>query len=51
MRTTLDLPEELIKETMQITGARTKTEAIKKAMEELINHKKRMGLLKALCPK
>lgn len=45
MRTTLDLPEELIKETMRLTGAKTKTEAIKMAMEELINHNKRMKLL------
>jgi len=45
MRTTLDLPEELIKETMEITGAKTKTEAIKKAMEELINQSNRKKLL------
>lgn len=46
MRTTLDLPEDLIKETMELTGAKTKTEAIKKAMEEHINYLKRMKLLK-----
>jgi len=46
MRTTLDLPEDLIKETMEITGAKTKTEAIKKAMEELISYTNRMKLLK-----
>lgn len=45
MRTTLDLPEDLIKETMEITGAKTKTEAIKRAMEEHINYVKRMKLL------
>lgn len=45
MRTTLDLPEDLIKETMEITGAKTKTEAIKMAMQELIGHNKRMKLL------
>lgn len=45
MRTTLDLPEELIKETMHLTGAKTKTEAIKVAMKEHINYVKRMKLL------
>ena len=45
MRTTLDLPEDLIKETMKITGAKTKTEAIKKAMEELISYNNRQKLL------
>jgi len=45
MRTTLDLPEDLIKQTMEITGAKTKTEAITKALEELINHNNRKKLL------
>lgn len=46
MRTTLDLPEDLIKETMELTGAKTKTEAIKKAMEELIGRERGKELLK-----
>jgi hypothetical protein len=36
MRTTLDLPEELVKKAMKTVGARTKTAAITQALEELI---------------
>ena len=52
MRTTLDLPEDLIKETMELTGAKTKTEAIKKAMQELINQNnhKKLRELKGTAP-
>ncbi len=46
MRTTLDLPEELLKQVMQITEAKTKSEAIKVALQRLINHHKRMRLIR-----
>ena len=36
MRTTLDLPEELLKEALKITGIKTKTRVIITALEELI---------------
>ena len=36
MRTTLDLPEELLERVMAITNARTKTEAITIALENMI---------------
>ena len=41
MRTTLDLPEELVEEAMRITHARTKTEMIKMALVSIVNQKKR----------
>ena len=40
MRTTLDLPEELIKEAMATTHTQTKTRVIIKALEELIRKTK-----------
>ena len=36
MRTTLDLPEELLSEAMEITDTKTKTSVIVLALEELI---------------
>lgn len=36
MRTTLDLPEDLVKEAMKVTHIEKKTEVIIKALEELI---------------
>ncbi len=45
MRTTLDLPENLINEAMQITHTDTKTAVIVKALEELIR-KSRISDLK-----
>ena len=36
MRTTLDLPEDLIKEAMEITKCKTKTELIKIALKNII---------------
>lgn len=45
MRTTLDIPEELIDEAMKISGAKTKSELIKQALTEQINRHKRMKLL------
>ena len=36
MRTTLDLPEELINEAMKVTNCKTKTELFKIALENII---------------
>jgi len=46
MRTTLNLPEELINQAMDITHAKTKTELIKIALENIINQEKRNKLRK-----
>ena len=40
MRTTLDLPEELIREAMDLTHSTTKTDVIKMALENLIQKEK-----------
>lgn len=40
MRTTLDLPENLVKEAMKLTHTDTKTAVIVKALEELIRKSK-----------
>jgi Arc/MetJ family transcription regulator len=40
MKTTLDLPDELMKEAMQLTDIKTKTEVIKLALQELIKKNK-----------
>ena len=45
MRTTLDIPKELIDEAMNITHAKTKTELIKTALLNLIEQDKRNKLL------
>jgi Arc/MetJ family transcription regulator len=50
MRTTLDLNEKLIRELMEATSAKTKTEAIHRAAAELIRRKK-LDQLKALSGK
>jgi hypothetical protein len=44
MRTTLDLPENLLDEAMRLTHADTKTAVIIKALEELIRKSKISGL-------
>ncbi len=46
MRTTLDLPEKLIKEVMEITKTKTKSEAIRYALEKVIRHKRALNLIK-----
>lgn len=46
MRTTLDLPENLIENAMNITHAKTKTELIKFALENIINQEKRKNIRK-----
>lgn len=45
MRTTLDISEELIKEAMKVTGAKTKSQVIKEALEEQIKRSKRHRLM------
>lgn len=45
MRTTMSLDDGLIKELMDVTGARTKTEAIHPAIAEFLRKKKVEGLL------
>ena len=45
MRTTLDIPEELIKEAMKILGVKTKSDAIKGSLEKLIKSYKRKQLI------
>ncbi len=46
MRTTLDLPEDLIEEAMRLTHADTKTDVIKIALENLVQKEKIKGLKK-----
>ena len=45
MRTTLDIPKDLIDEAMSITHARTKTELIKLALTNIIDQNKRNKLI------
>ena len=45
MRTTLDIPANLIEEAMKVTGAKTKSQLIKMALEEQILKAKRQRLL------
>ncbi|MEK7838059.1 MAG: type II toxin-antitoxin system VapB family antitoxin, partial [candidate division NC10 bacterium] len=50
MRTTMSLDERLVKELMEVTGAKSRTEAIHTAISELIRRKK-LEELKALSGK
>jgi metal-responsive CopG/Arc/MetJ family transcriptional regulator len=45
MRTTLDIPQELIDEAMKVSGASTKSQLIKEALQNLINQAKRKRLI------
>jgi hypothetical protein len=45
MRTTLDLPQELVEKAMSATKARTKTEAITIALESIVKQEKYNQLL------
>ncbi|MDA0196439.1 MAG: type II toxin-antitoxin system VapB family antitoxin [Bacteroidetes bacterium] len=45
MRTTLDLPQQLIEEAMELTGSKTKSRLIVDALEELIKRSKRKRIL------
>ena len=44
MRTTLNLDPDLLSELMKVTRAKTKTEAIHRAMADLVRRKKLKGL-------
>jgi len=46
MRTTLDLPENLLNEAMKVTHTNTKTAVIVKALEELVRKSKLSDLKK-----
>jgi metal-responsive CopG/Arc/MetJ family transcriptional regulator len=50
MRTTMSLDERLVNELMEVTGAKSRTEAIHRAIAELIRRKK-LEELKALSGK
>ena len=43
--TTLDIPEALIKEAMEVSGATTKSQAIRRPLENMIELQKRKRLL------
>jgi len=45
MRTTLDIPKKLIDEAMKITGAKTKSQLIKDALQAEIDRVKRKRLI------
>jgi hypothetical protein len=45
MKTTLNIPEKLVKKTMKLSKSKTKTEAIITAMEEYIRRKKLEGVI------
>ncbi|MEM6582906.1 MAG: type II toxin-antitoxin system VapB family antitoxin [Pseudomonadota bacterium] len=44
MRTTLDLPQDLLEEAMNLTDSKTKTSVIVLALEELIRKRKTAGI-------
>ena len=45
MRTTIDLPEQLLIKAMKATNSKTKVDAIKKALEEIIKLEERKKML------
>ncbi len=45
MKTTIELPEALLNEAMLITGSKTKIDAIKKALQIVIDQEKRKRLI------
>jgi Arc/MetJ family transcription regulator len=45
MRTTVEIPEELLEEVMKLTGATTKSQAIKLVLDEKIAQIKRKRIL------
>lgn len=45
MRTTLDIPKELIDEAMKVTGASTKSQLIKQVLQAEIDRTKRKRLI------
>jgi metal-responsive CopG/Arc/MetJ family transcriptional regulator len=45
MRTTLEIPEKLMEEAMKVTGAKTKSQLIRDALQQQIDHEKRKRLI------
>lgn len=45
MKTTVDLPDELIQEAMIATSSKTKIDAIKKALQAIIEQERRQKLI------
>lgn len=45
MRTTLDIPKKLIDEAMEVTGATTKSQLVKDALQARIDESKRKKLI------
>ena len=45
MKTLIDLPDDLLNNVMKITKSKTKVEAIKKALTEVVDQDKRMKLM------
>lgn len=45
MRTTIDLDETLLNAAMRLTGARTKSEAVRIALQELVRSRTKKNLL------
>jgi Arc/MetJ family transcription regulator len=48
MRTTIDIPDELLREAMEMTGARTKREAIVTAVRDYTSRRKMASLVRHL---
>ncbi len=46
MKTTLNIPDDLVSKTMQLSGSKTKTEAIVTAMKEYIRRKNIENIMK-----
>lgn len=45
MKISINLPDELITEVMKISGSKTKTEAIRKALQQMVDLDKRKKLI------
>ncbi len=48
MRTTLDVDKQLLEDIVRVTGARTKSQAVSKALEEYLREVRLRALRKAL---
>jgi len=46
MRTNIDIDEEALREVQQLTGARTKRDAVNLALREMVSRHRRAGILK-----
>jgi hypothetical protein len=46
MRTTLDLPEQLLKDALRVSHCKTKTEVITVALQDLVQRESALGLKK-----